>query len=301
MRRDKSKRNSRSAAVREPQTDSDAKRQYARVLNAEHFGARLFDVDYLSSSDGLEGKIIVNTIFGRFSFVYERKELLANVTHFLKKEMNTTVIKKLYKKALGGIDSYNEEAFDLFERRIALKMEVLPYHLVQQILYAFVSKGETKEVFVSKEKSANRKLWDSLARFYGQSLKQEWIDLKPGPSVVTSKKKRTQMLAFYDAMLPICQSAKSIYIRNRKGDWRSAVVKKHQNLNKDDMENLIRMKPSEVAHLITGKHFKKIIGRDLHGEAEVKRQLVFARNEAKARVRKSQEVSWSNEEYFAGE
>ena len=301
MRRDKSKRNSRVAAVREQRTDSGARRQYARVLNAGHFGARLLDVDYLNSSDGLEGKIMVNTIFGRFSFVYERKELLANVTHFLKKEMNTTVIKKLYKKELGGIDSYSDDACDMFERRIALKMEVLPYHLVQQILYALVSKGGTKEVFVSKEKSANRKLWDSLARFYGQSLKREWIDLKPGPSVVTSKKERTQMLVFYDTMLPICQSAKSIYIRNRKGDWRSAVVKRHQNLNKDDMENLIRMKPSEVAHLITGKHFKKIIGRDLHGEAEVKRQLVFARNEAKERVRKSQEVSWSNEEYFAGE
>src|SRR6267154_1276381 len=196
MRRDKSKRNSRVAAVREQRTDSGARRQYARVLNAGHFGARLLDVDYLNSSDGLEGKIMVNTIFGRFSFVYERKELLANVTHFLKKEMNTTVIKKLYKKELGGVDSYSDDACDMFERRIALKMEVLPYHLVQQILYALVSKGGTKEVFVSKEKSANRKLWDSLARFYGQSLKEEWIDLKPGPSVVTSKKERTQMLVF---------------------------------------------------------------------------------------------------------
>jgi hypothetical protein len=115
------------------------------------------------------------------------------------------------------------------------------------------------------------------------------------------------MLNFYDAILPVCQSAKSIYKRNRKSDWRSAVLKKHQNLGKEDMENLIRMKPSEVAHLITGKHFKRIIGKDLHGEAEVKRQLVFARNEArqaKARARKSEELewtSWTSEEYFSGE
>src|SRR5882724_9271921 len=112
---------------------------------------------------------------------------------------------------------------------------------------------EAKEVLVSNEKSAHRKLWDSLGRFYGQSLKEEWVDLKSGPS---------------------------------------AVMKEHQDL-KEDMENLIRMKPSEVAHLITGKRFKMIIGKDLRGEAEVKRQLVFARNEArqaKARARKSEEL-----------
>jgi len=151
---------------------------------------------------------------------------------------------------------------------------------------------EAKEVLVSNEKSAHRKLWDSLGRFYGQSLKEEWVDLKSGPSAVTSEEDRTEMLNFYDEILLTCQSAKSIYKRNRKSDWRSAVLKEHQDL-KEDMENLIRMKPSEVAHLITGKRFKMIIGKDLRGEAEVKRQLVFARNEArqaKARARKSEEL-----------
>src|ERR1700686_4293246 len=293
MRQAKSKKNSRAAAAKSEKTDPDDRWLYARALNEGHFGARNLYADNLISGDGLSGKITVNTIFGGFSFNYDREELRTQVARFLRKEMNNLTLNKLYKKNLGAVDLYNEEAFDLFERRIAAKMEVLPYHLVQQIFFALVSKLEAKEVLVSLEKSAHRKLWDSLGRFYEQSLKEEWIDLKPGPSAATSKRERTEMLNFYDAILPDCQSAKSIYKRNRNSDWRSAILKKHRNLSKEDLENLIRMKPSEVAHLITGKHFKRIIGKDLHGEAEVKRQLVFARSEAKARARKSEELTWT--------
>ncbi len=307
MRQAKSKKNSRAGAGKSEKTDPDDRWRYARALDEEHFGARPLFADNLISGDGLSGRIQVNTVFGVFLFDYDREELRAQVARFLRKEMDNLTLNKLYKKNLGAVDSYNEDAFDLFERRIAAKMEVLPYHLVQQIFFALVPKLETKKVLVSKEKSANRKLWDSLSLFYGKSLKEEWIDLKPGPTAVTSKKERTEMLNFYYAILPICQSVKSIYKRNRKSDWRSAVLKKHQNLSKEDMENLIRMRPSEVAHLITGKHFKRIIGKDLHGEAEVKRQLGFARNEAKeakARARKSQELegtSWTSEECFSDE
>jgi hypothetical protein len=42
------------------------------------------------------------------------------------------------------------------------------------------------------------------------------------------------------------------------------------------------MEPSEVGHVLTGKRFKKIIGKDFKGEAEVKRQLGIARSEKRA-------------------
>lgn len=308
MRQSQSKKKSRARSRKSEKTDPDDRWLYLRTLDEGHFGARILDSDNLISADGLSGRIKVNTLFGVFIFDYDREELRTEVARFLKNEMKSPTVNKLYKKNPGGLDSYNEEAFDLFEQRIASKMEVLPYHLVQQIFFALVSKLEVKEVLVPNEKSAHRKLWDSLGRFYGQSLKEEWVDLKSGPSAVTSKEDRTEMLNFYDEILLTCQSAKSIYKRNRKSDWRSAVLKKHQDLSEEDMENLIRMRPSEVAHLITGKRFKRIIGKDLHGEAEVKRQLVFARNEArqaKARARNSEELegtSWiTEEEYFLDE
>jgi hypothetical protein len=276
-------------------------------LDEEHFGARILDADDLISFNGRSGRIAVKTIFGVFSFTYEREELRTQVGRFLRNEMRSPQVHKLYKTNLGKIGSYNDEAFDLFERRIASKMEVLPYHLVQQIFFALVSKLEANEVLVSNEKSAHRKLWDSLGHFYGRSLKEEWADLKPGPSVVTSDEERTAMLTFYNAVLPVCQSAKSIYKRNRKSDWRAAILKKHPGLSKDDVENLIRMKPSEVAHLITGKRFKRIIGKDLEGEAETKRQVTIARaerREARARYKVSEELegmSWESDEYFPDE
>lgn len=307
MRQSQSKKKSRARAQKSEKTDPDDRWLYPRTLDEGHFGARILDSDNLISPDGGSGRIKVNTVFGNFLFAYDREELRTQVARFLRNEMKSSTVNKLYKKRPGTVDSYHEEAFDLFLRRIAFKMEVLPYHLIQQIFFALVSKLEAKEVLVSNEKSAHRKLWDSLGRFYGQSLKEEWADLKPGPSAVTSKKERSAMLNFYDAKLPVCQSAKSIYKRNRQSDWRSAVLKKHQDLSEEDMENLIRMKPSEVAQLITGKHFKKIIGKDLEGEAEIKRQLVVARNEAKeakARAKEREDfgwTSWRSDEHFLGE
>jgi hypothetical protein len=300
MRQAKSKKNSRAAAGSEKQ-DPDNRWLYARALDEGHLGDLTLYEDNLINADGLSGKLTVNTMFGVFSFDYDRQELRTQVARFLRNAMKSTSVNKLYKKNPGALDSYNEEAFDLFERRIAAKMEVLPYHLVQQIFFALVSKLEATGVLVPNEKSAHRKLWDGLGRSYRQSLQEEWADLKSGPAAVTSENERTVMLHFYYVILPVCQSAKSIYKRNRNSDWRSVVLKKHQNLSKEDMENLIRMKPSEVAHLITGKHFKMIIGKDLRGEAEVKRQLGFARNEAKARARKSEELTWISEEDFSGE
>jgi hypothetical protein len=306
MRKTQKKKKSR-AGRRKSETNRDGERMYARALNEEHFGARVLDWDYLISADGRHKRIKVNTRFGFFAFDYDRDELRKQVALFLKKEMKSRTVHKFYKNNRGGIDSYNEEAFDLFEQRIVSKMEALPYKLVQQIFFALVSKLEANEVLASTEKSAHRKLWDSLGHFYARSLKEEWADLKPGPSTVTSENERTAMLKFYNAILPVCQSAKSIYKRNRKSDWRDVILKKHPDLGREDVEDLIRMKPSDVAHLITGKRFKRIIGKDLQGEAETRRQLGVARaeaREARARARESDELewtSWESDEYFSGE
>src|SRR5712671_3669193 len=127
MRQDKSKKNSHAAAAKSEKTDPDGLGLYARALNEGHFGARILDRDNLISGDGLSGKIKVNTIFGTFLFDYDREELRKQVARFLRNEMNNLTLNKLYKKNLGAVDSLNEEAFDLFERRIAAKMEVLPY------------------------------------------------------------------------------------------------------------------------------------------------------------------------------
>jgi hypothetical protein len=170
MRQAKSKKKSRARARKSEKTDPDDRWLYPRTLDEGHFGARILDRDNLISGDGGSGRIKVNTEFGVFLFDYDREELRKQVARFLRNEMNNLTLNKLYKKNLGAVDSLNEEAFDLFERRIAAKMEVLPYHLVQQIFFALASKLEAKEVLVSNEKSAYRKLWDSLGRFYGQSL-----------------------------------------------------------------------------------------------------------------------------------
>jgi hypothetical protein len=66
----------------------------------------------------------------------------------------------------------------------------------------------------------------------------------------------------------------------RKAHGAGRIEERHKCLDKDDIENIIRLKPSEVALLISGKGFKKIIGKDFRGEAELRRQLGIARKEA---------------------
>jgi hypothetical protein len=278
----KSKRKRRAGKTKRKRTDPYTSSPYSKVLDEERFGDRRLNSDNLISFDGRSGKITVDTIFGDFSFVFEVEELRNNIARYMKREMNNSFIKKLYAQNLSVLDSYSEQAYDIFVRRITAKMEVLPYHLVQQILFALVSKLETDDIFKAKEESAYLKLWNSLIQFYGQSLKEEWTKLRPGRTAVTTEAERAEMLDFYNSILPDCQSAKSIYKKNRKGHWRTQVKDKHKDLDDDDIENLIRMKPSEVGHVITGKHFKKINGQDFTGEAEVKRQLGIARSEKRA-------------------
>jgi hypothetical protein len=278
----KSKKNRRAGKSKSKRTDPDTSPPYQKVLDEKHFGDRRLNAVDLISFDGMSGKITVDTIFGDFSFVFEVEELRNNIARYMKREMNNSFIKKLYGQDPGVLDSYSEQAYDIFVRRSTAKMEVLPYHLVQQILFALVSKLETDKIFKAKEESAYLKLWNSLIQFYGQSLKEEWTKLRPGRTAVTTEAERAEMLDFYNLILPDCQSAKSIYKKNRKGHWRTQVKDKHKDLDDDDIENLIRMKPSEVGHVITGKRFKKINGQDFTGEAEVKRQLGIARSEKRA-------------------
>jgi hypothetical protein len=202
----KSKRKQRAGKAKCKRTDPDTSPPYTKALDEEHFGDRRLNVVDLISFDGMSGKVTVD-IFGDLSFVFEVEELRNNIARYMKREMNNSFIKKLYGQDPGVLDSYSEQAYDIFVRRISAKMEVLPYHLVQQILFGLMSKLEADETFVPKEKSANRKLWDSLMHFYGQSLKEEWAKLKPGPTAVTTEAERAAMLDFYNSILADCQSA----------------------------------------------------------------------------------------------
>src|SRR5258706_9784262 len=169
----KSKNKRRAGKSKSKRTDPDTNPRYQKVLDEKHFGDRRLNAVDLISFDGMSGKITVDTIFGDLSFVFEVEELRNNIAHYIKREMNNSFIKKLYGQDQSALDSYSEQAYDIFVRRISAKMEVLPYHLVQQILFALVSKLETDEIFIPKEKSAYVKLWNSLMQFYGQSLKEE--------------------------------------------------------------------------------------------------------------------------------
>jgi len=113
MRQVQSKKKSRARARKSEKTDPDDRWRYARALDEGHFGARILDCDDLISGDGLYGRIKVNTLFGVFIFDYDREELRTQVARFLRNEMKSPTVNKLYKKKTGAVDSYNEEAFDL--------------------------------------------------------------------------------------------------------------------------------------------------------------------------------------------
>lgn len=87
MRKTKQRRKSRAQKSR--RTNRDNQRIHPRVLNEEHFGARILDWDDLISADGRHKRIKVNTRFGFFLFDYDRDELQTQVARFLKNEMNS--------------------------------------------------------------------------------------------------------------------------------------------------------------------------------------------------------------------
>jgi len=261
----------------------------------EVFGTDAVPVEGLTLTR--EGDVVahfsVYTLFGTFAFVYNYSELPPQFTAAMKilvndlfnpltkrEEAERKAGRRLHMPSLQKVlDSYSERAYETFIQRLPYEMRDVPYRLVMEILYALISDMERSGEVKFRNKYTLRKLWDGLIQIYGNSLKESWVELKPGPSATTSKVQRAEMLRYYNSVLPDCQSAKSIYKQNQKGPWRR-LIKERQKLDKDDIENIIRLKPSEVALLITGKHFKRIIGKDFHGEAELRRQLGIARKEA---------------------
>ena len=180
---------------------------------------------------------------------------------------------------------YDDWAYETFTGMILSKMYQLPELLVEQIHYKIISMLDEEGRIPFKVKAGARRMWDDLVNEMGKVLKEEWLDLKPGPKEVTSKEERADMLAFYKVQLGMCQSAKmlyrQIYSQGRSGSWRAKIKEKYLDLDEDVINNLPEHKASELAILGTGKHFKKIIGRNFRGAEEVKRQLGIARKEAK--------------------
>ena len=248
----------------------------------------------LSPKGDLVAHFSVNTHFGTLAFIYDYLELPNQLTKLVKRMVSHILgdLRKQEKAALRAscrpqnpslqqvIDSYSEGAYLIFNRRLPSAMLEVPYRLLAEVLFALVCDLEKTGRFAFGDKYTVRKMWDSLAHFNGKNLKRSWADLRPGPSATTSKTERAEILTYYNSILPECQDAKSIYKHNKKGSWRRQIEERHKCLDKDDIENIIRLKPSEVALLISGKRFKRIIGKDFHGEAELKRQLGIARKEA---------------------
>jgi hypothetical protein len=293
----------------------DKRRRKRRIVRKVRFPERIgLEIEKISGADELipcygpftltpEGDLVahfsVNTLFGTFAFVYGYLELPKQFTKLVKRTVNTLfgelirreqpalkARRKLQNPSLQQVlDSYSDGAYLLFIQRLPSAMSEVPYRLLTEVLFALICDLEQEGRFVFSDKYTVRKMWDALAHFYGKNLKRSWADLRPGPSATTSKAERAEMLTYYYSILPDCQDAKSIYKKNRKGSWRRQIKESHKYLDKDDIENIIRLKPSEVALLITGKHFKRIIGKDFHGEAELRRQLGIARKEAATRTR----------------
>lgn len=188
-------------------------------------------------------------------------------------------------KAQSLLDQSSESAYQNFLKKLPSRMKALPDLLVEQLMFTLLAVCGERGLFTSK--SHGRQAWRDLTRYYEQQLKKEFLNLRPGRVETTSRQSRASMLAFYNSVHPVCQSAKTTYKRNRGGNWRSVVKQSYSELDSDDIENLVRLKPSEVALLMTGKRFNRIVGEDLRGEEELKRQLRKARKEAAENTRTS--------------
>jgi hypothetical protein len=242
----------------------------------------------------------VSTVFGVFSFTYDRERFTEPLADYVKQLMNKYSVCTDSVKAevleveeeIAKVDVryeepvlqklleiYTKRASELFEARFPGRMYSLPFRLAEQIALVIVSAMEGDDLIEQSHKSATRKMWDVLIRDYGKSIRQEWLCLKPGPVEGTSKAQRYEMLDFYIVMLSHCQNAKKFYKQNRHLDWRSLVLERFGFFSHDEIESIERLRPSELALLITGKYFKRIVGKNLGGEAELRRQLGIARAE----------------------
>jgi hypothetical protein len=179
------------------------------------------------------------------------------------------------------IDKYSKYAYDAFTKMIIRRMYQLPELLLEKILYKIISLLDEDNLVPFKVQSGARRMWDDLAKEVGKEIKDDWLDLKPGTRSVTTKQERAEMLAYYYAVHTTCQKAKAIYKNTSSRRWKAKVKEQFPNLDDIIIDNLPDHKPSWLAELMTGKHFRKVIGKEFRGLPEVKRQLGIARVEAK--------------------
>jgi hypothetical protein len=180
------------------------------------------------------------------------------------------------------INKYTDYAYNMFTKTILTKMYQLPELLVDRIMHRVISMVDEDDLIPFKLKGGNRKMWEVLADEAAKELKYDWSDLKPGIKPVTSKQERAEMLAYYYEVLPACQQAKQLYKRISARRWKGTVKAQFPAFDDIVLDNLPNHKPSWLAELLTGRHFRKIIGKDLKGLPEVRRQLGIARGEASA-------------------
>jgi hypothetical protein len=265
----------------------------------------VFDWQHVTLKDGQEA-IFVASHFGLLSFQFNPGYLKEALTNEVQALMNR-VLKGEYPEVIDGREciiieeeahkagvryadpvwqdmllDYSDSAYMLFVGMIPAKLNELPSLLVEQILYKIMTWMDDANLIRFGVKSGARRMWDDLVKEYGRVLKEDWDVFKPGPKEVTSSAERAEMLAFYTAQLELCQAAKATYKQYRKSRWRSRVKERHPDFSDEFIAHLADHKPSEVALLITGRHFGKIVGRDYRGLDELRRQLGLARKEAQS-------------------
>lgn len=179
------------------------------------------------------------------------------------------------------INKYSDYAYNVFTRVLLTKMYQLPELLVEKIMYKIVFLLHKDNLMPFKVKSGARRMWEDLGKEEWKDVKEEWLDLKPGMKPVTSRQERAEMLAYYHAVRTTCQQAKRLYKETSSRRWKSTVKERFPILDDVIIDNLPDHKPSWLAELLTGRHFRKVIGKDFRGLPEVKRQLGIARQEAR--------------------
>jgi hypothetical protein len=159
-------------------------------------------------------------------------------------------------------------------------MYQVPETLVQNILQKIITMLDEDDRAPFTLKKGVRQMWDELAQKEGKALKDDWVALKPGTKPFTSKQERAEMFAYYYTVLPVCQKAKNFYNKTNLRRWKDEAKKKFPGLDDMIINNLPDHKPSWLAELQTGIHFRKVIGKNLKGLSEVRRQIGKARQEA---------------------
>jgi hypothetical protein len=290
-------RNKQPANSRQPSKKGSQKRSYRNRVFYPTNPPETIDQKFIAYDDG-SLDVQVNTFFGRLVWTYNpaefKEKLTDHVQAFLdafRQGVSSVSVNELEidpdasKQGLRyadpvwqiSLEKYSARAFALFREKLPQKMNSLPDLLVEQILYRLLYEIDS-DIGLNK-KSLIRNMWNDLGREYGKMLKNEWLKLKPGPGEMTSRSQRRELLRFYESVLPDCQNAKKLYKKSRAVEWKKATRKKYPKLEEEDVDNLVGMKPSDVALIVTGKHFKKIIGENFRGEDELKRQLGIARKE----------------------